>query len=160
MVHGWAWLGSNPLFEKTQPIARLMGCSFTLKRTVFVHRVYDSRTNVAKGSTARHDVIYQFTSNPCMLTTAGLPVSWTNVCELMCQQVSPLIPPCVLNNRVFEPVQTVCVHHNPRANRVCQSQFCVRSFVSKDTHTTRHTRFSHTIFLLVTCMYCYNDPAF
>ena len=46
-VHGWAELGSNPLFEKNQPMARPTRYSFTLKRIGFVHRVYDSCTNVA-----------------------------------------------------------------------------------------------------------------
>ena len=38
-VHGWAGLGSNPLFEKNQPMARPTRYSFTLKRIGFVHRV-------------------------------------------------------------------------------------------------------------------------
>jgi len=46
-VHGWAGLGSNPLFEKNQPMARPTRYSFTLKRISFVHRVYDSCINVA-----------------------------------------------------------------------------------------------------------------
>lgn len=46
-VHGWAGLGSNPLFEKNQPMARPTRYSFTLKRIGFEHRVYDSCTNVA-----------------------------------------------------------------------------------------------------------------
>ena len=46
-VHGWAGLGSNPLFEKNQPMARPTRYSFTLKRIGFGHRVYDSCTNVA-----------------------------------------------------------------------------------------------------------------
>ena len=44
------WAG--PVHGKNQPMARPTRCSFTLKRIGFVHRVYDSCTNVADESIA------------------------------------------------------------------------------------------------------------